>query len=306
MRTLSDAKQYFPACLSLLIAICVLAPANASLGQARVTRTTHPWGQFGPQSWSLVRKVSETYDESGKASGATVTETKTTLLAVDDDTYTVKIESTVEVAGKKIVAEPKVIRQTFEDLPIDVTVAVKVVAGDQTLEVEERRLNCQVYEIAHSSTLQKTNTKTYFCSKVAPYVLRRETTTVNATNGNTESQTIMSAVALDMPFRVVSENKPTVHFRTHQKHPLGSISTLVIHCQEVPGGLVSQSSKELDAQNRVIRRSTVELIDYSVKPADEVVRQTSATGASYRRRGWFRHRHPANECDIVVATYIAP
>jgi hypothetical protein len=38
---------------------------------------------------------------------------------------------------------------------------------------------------------------------------------------------------------------------------------------DVPGGVVSHSSKEVDKNGRLLRRSTLELVDYNIDPDRE-------------------------------------
>ena len=40
--------------------------------------------------------------------------------------------------------------------------------------------------------------------------------------------------------------------------------TVEVHCDSVPGGVVSHSSGDTDANGKTIRRSTLELIDYAI------------------------------------------
>ena len=56
------------------------------------------------------------------------------------------------------------------------------------------------------------------------------------------------------------------HLKTVQKSPKGTVITLAVLCPEIPGGIISHSSKELDANGRLVRRSTQELIDYGSEP----------------------------------------
>ena len=60
--------------------------------------------------------------------------------------------------------------------------------------------------------------------------------------------------------------RSAVYVKTLQKTPKGTIYTLAVVCPDIPGGIVSNSSKELDSSGRLIRRSTLELVDYNTEP----------------------------------------
>src|SRR5687768_11687188 len=66
----------------------------------------HPWGRFPSGSWKSVRVVTETLDDKGEVANVTRTETRTTLVAADERGYSLRIESTVEVAGKRFASQP--------------------------------------------------------------------------------------------------------------------------------------------------------------------------------------------------------
>ena len=53
--------------------------------------------------------------------------------------------------------------------------------------------------------------------------------------------------------------------RTVQKHPRGQTTTQAICCPEIPGGVVSQTSQEFDSRGQLVRRTSVELVDFETK-----------------------------------------
>ena len=61
----------------------------------------------------------------------------------------------------------------------------------------------------------------------------------------------------------VGETRVVNYVRTTQNLPHGKKVTVEVHCDDVPGGVVSHSASETDASGRVIRRSTLELINFS-------------------------------------------
>ncbi|MBI1903733.1 MAG: hypothetical protein HYS13_21735 [Planctomycetia bacterium] len=284
--------------------LAALLPPAAQADDGRVGRSTHPWAQFGGGSWSMVRKTSETVNEKGQRE-TTVTMTKSTLVAIDDETYTLKIETTVDANGKQIVPPPQVVRHTFEDLPADTTATVHDVAADKTVEVEieEKKFACRVYQVSFKNEIHQTTTTTFYNSAVAPHVLKRESSTIDTQSRNLERHVRQWVIALDMPCRVRDDIKSASHLRIDEKHSGGTMTTLVVQCRDVPGGVIGQSSKEMDTRGNVIRRSTLELVDFGVKQAEL---RTTLDSRGHRRR-WLARRArrgryaDAPEIDVAAA-----
>ena len=101
-------------------------------------------------------------------------------------------------------------------------------------------------------------------------------------------ETVVEVLAVDMPYRVLTQVKPAAFVRTVQtQRGAVLVSTIEIHCVDVPGAVVAHSSHEFDANGRIIRRSVLELVDY------EVVRSPPTTPTSSvndGRRRLFYHR----------------
>ena len=69
----------------------------------------HAWDRFGIGSWKLVRVYTETLGENGDVESVSIADTKTTLDRADEEGFVLRVEATVEVAGKRFMAEPKTI-----------------------------------------------------------------------------------------------------------------------------------------------------------------------------------------------------
>jgi hypothetical protein len=99
-------------------------------------------------------------------------------------------------------------------------------------------------------------------------VLRRETSAEGAAEGKPQgderNSSLVEVVALDLPQRVRGELKQASYIKTTHKLPQSLRVTLEVHCDDVPGGVAAHWSSETDAAGRVLRRSTLELIDYGV------------------------------------------
>src|SRR5205814_8343212 len=112
----------------------------------------------------------------------------------------------------------------------------------------------------------KVVTTLYYSDQYPPFVLRRETSVEGATEEKRHSS-LVEVVALDLPQRVRGELKQASYIKTTQTLPQSSTVTLEVHCDDVPGGVVSHWASEADSSGRVLRRSTLELVEYHVASA---------------------------------------
>jgi hypothetical protein len=273
----------------LLISLIVLAatlPAGDCAGQEpALLQQQHPWTRFPVGSWKSVRVVSETLDDKGIVANVIRTETRTTLVAADAQGYSLRIESTVEVAGKRFASQPQIVKHGYYGESAGQPVTVKKLA-DEELVIDGRSVPSEVRQATFAADGVTRSSKIYFSSKISPYQLRRETTT----EGVPEEQgikTTVETVALGLPQKVLSEVQPAAYVKTTRQSPQGTKVTLEVHCDNVPGGVVSHSSSDTDASGNTIRRSTLELIDYAIgghpATADPTTRRRAFTRQRPRR-----------------------
>jgi hypothetical protein len=248
-------------------ATCLLAGlwAAASPGQdGGIPRKHDPWGRFEPGAWKLVRVVAETLDEKGLVVSTSTKDTTVILTAVGKDGVTLEVQTTVEVAGKRFDAEPQVVKLGFhgEILSKDLKVQPPV-EGSVTLD--GRKIPCRVYGLESAGSTSKTVAKVYYADSTPPYVLRRESLTTDPGGENTLSETSVEVEAREMPWKLLNHRKPATIIKSTQKHAKGTIITWEIASSEVPGGVFAHTSKELDQNGRVTRRSTLELVSFGMQ-----------------------------------------
>ena len=80
------------------------------------------------------------------------------------------------------------------------------------------------------------------------------------------SETSVEVIALDMPVRFRRKPAAAPTSRPCTSNARGAMTGLAVVLPDVPGGVVSHSQKEVDRSGRVVRRSTLELVDYGVNP----------------------------------------
>lgn len=241
-----------------------LAAISASVASAQApdaARTRHSWGRFKPGAWKQVRVETDTFDEKGQFTGKSVTETLTTLEAVTDRDFTLRVEVTVDVAGKRFSSQPQVIRQGYYGEAEGQKVQVRKV-GEGNLTLSGRVIPCEVREVVINGGEAKRVTTVHYSDRIAPFFLKRESVTTDAEGKPANYQSQSEVVMLDMPCKIFDETKNVFHVKTVQKQPKATVTTLEVQCESVPGGVISHSLREEDDKGRTLRRSTLELIDF--------------------------------------------
>lgn len=259
------------------LVLMTLGAAWCAANEAGISARHHSWASFQPGAWKLVRVVTESLDEGGHVIDVNITETKTSLLRIDADGVVLEVEVGVEVAGKQFDGQPQCLKQGFHgelvggDVKFLPTAAVEV-------SIEDHKIPCRSQQIEVTGPAGRTSVNVLFSDTLSPYILRRQSKTTDVSGTNLLSDTLSEVVALDMPQRVLSEMKNVACIKTLQKTPRGSTTTLAMSSADVPGGVVSQTTKESDSTGRLIRRSTLELVNYGSRP------ETERTGLFGRKR----------------------
>ena len=116
---------------TLLLVLVVGRCATAGAVEIAALRQHHPWARFRPGSWKQVRLATETLDAEGKVTTTSIARTRTTLSSVGDDGVTLKVEATIELAGKQIESEPQVVKQGWHGDVADRETTIEDLGEDQ-------------------------------------------------------------------------------------------------------------------------------------------------------------------------------
>lgn len=280
----------------VFLAVAFLSWAGSAAlgaGECKIPREHHNWGRFERGAWKSVRVATETFDAAGLPTNLSVTDTRSTLEEADEKTFTLRIESTVEVAGKRITAAPQTVVQRYDGGPADDQNTPNV-AGSERVLVDGTPFNCDVLQLETTAPMSRTLTKTFYCNTKLPYVLRRESTTTNTQTNVITGRSTLEAVALEMPSKVLQETLATSHFKATQQHEKGTSVTMLVTSFDVPGGVISHAAKELDADGRLVRRSTLELLDFGSAARVEVEGHAPRRPRLFRRHRLREGAAPAN------------
>ena len=268
--------------LAATITVFSFLPIGLRAEEPPTFRELNHWARFPVGSWKSVRTTTEILDKDRVVS-TTVTDTRTTVVGLEKDRVLLKVEVAVEVAGRRFRSETQTVEHGFLGEGRRQTARARP-ASQTKIVVEGKEIPCDVHEISISGDSQRTDCKRYIATELCPYVLRRESTTRDADNPTQVQKTVSEVVAMELPFKIDGQIKTVSEERTVETGSRGStISVDLVNCG-VPGGIVSRLQKEVDTQNQLVRRSTVELLEFHVARDDDPVRETR------RRRLFHRDR----------------
>ncbi len=250
-----------PWLVALLVGI--LTTSGGVTLAVEVPRQVHPWGRFEPGAWKIIRATTESFDASGQA--VSVTETRATLQEITATGVTIRVEMLVEVAGKRFRPEPQIVRQGFHGELLSSDSKIRDL-GSAEVSVQGRSIACQVLEVETVNAGVRTLSKITYSPTVAPYVLRRDSTRTELAGNRTLESSHMEVTILDVPCRVGLRVLSAAQTRAVQTFPRGSVITLSLVSEEVPGGVVCQTTKETDDAGKLVRRTTLELVDFGLRP----------------------------------------
>jgi hypothetical protein len=231
-----------------------------------VLQRAHAWARFGEGSWRRLRIVTENFDEHGNVTTSSVADNLTTLESISGESVTLKVEVTVEVAGQKFPSTPQVVQHGYAGETVGQTVSFKPL-DDETLTVDGQQIPCQAEQIEILGGGNKEVVEISFSPGTTPTILKRKSTTSDAASGETVSEAISEVFALDRRLRLRNEQRDRRSYRMRQvlKTTLGTTTTWSDHVPDIPGEVVAHASQKFDAQGRLVRRTTLELVDYGVE-----------------------------------------
>ena len=185
-------------CTLTLAAAFGLTPlAGAAQQTAALPAKLHPWGLFDPGAWKTVHVVTETLNEQGQVCSTTSTDTKTTLVDIDNGGVTLEIQACMEVAGKRFEAEPQTVKQGFHGELAGPNVKLKQ-PTDGEVVIEGQKIPCKVQQLEAAEPNGTTITTIYYSTSLAPYVLKRKSVTTDP-EGKQLSETSVEVVGLNLP-----------------------------------------------------------------------------------------------------------
>jgi len=239
---------------------------TAAEGSAPITLTAaeHPWGSFLPDSWSIVRTVTVSNVEGRLIQS--VQTVKTILRAVDGNSVTLEETETQERGGNIVEKKPQIVKYDFFQEPIQEN--VQITHGTPVKwEIDKKVVPCAVRIYNQQTSSGHLTTTIWYTPQVYPYVLRVEKILRSVPNGeNPGGQIIRQSVTLVQETSALKSlrlrRNRTYSLQTVEK--AGNITKITdARCSwDRPGGLLESTTREFDAQNKEIRRSTSQMTNY--------------------------------------------
>ena len=247
----------------LLVSWCLIACLPGPVyGQTSTRlRQTDPWAKFSPGTRKRVRLVVQKLDTKGNIESTTTRETQSFLEQVTEKGYRLRIETTSDVAGKRIAAQPAIVHRGYLG-EINGEISKARTTGETNVVISGLSIACQVREIVIRGTNSTRINTIHYSSTRFPHVLHRVMKSPAGAAGTTVIRA--DVIALDMPLHLLGTDKIAAHILTTRRSPLAATTTLEIHCGDVPGSLVSLTSTTRNKSGNVTERSQLDLISYRV------------------------------------------
>lgn len=263
-RSTATRRRFVPLWARIFVFAVGLGVGMAEADANALFRRFHVWGHFRPGSWVVVRQQTETVDANRRVVSTSTSETRTTLAGVDDRCLTLRVQSSLEVGGKKLDGEPQELRQGHDGNGPEASAAPVQLVAHEVIEVQGRKYDCRIDQTEQTAGDKRTITKVWNSAEAAPFELRRLTSVVDAA-GNVVEETLVEVVSLSLQRRILARTRPTAEVRIVYRHNRGRMQAQAVNCPEVPGGIVSQTAEEFDAAGKLLRRTKVELVDFETK-----------------------------------------
>jgi len=211
------------------------------------------WGAFKVGSGIRSRTVTTNFQDKVSQS---VVETTTILDAIEPDSVLLKQIDSVEINGKMVPGEPQLKKIDFYKQPLTENVTVQVLDSEE-IPVGNRTFLCGVRVYEQTTSQFRRRTKVWFNPKVAPYVLRTETTRISLPTpeqptGKPLGQSV-STVLHPPKTTLRGSFFGTYRIQTVRKNTDGTFYSLAECSLRVPGGIESERSWEYDRENNLIR-----------------------------------------------------
>lgn len=266
------------------LAACLTLPLGLARAQQPwiAPRAHHAWGRFPVGSWKRVHVTTTSYGPTGGVTSESTTSTRSELEAVDDQGFTLRVEVTVEVAGKRFEAEPKRVRQQFSARP-DATTRT----GTRTVMIGDQELAVEVHEWSKEFEQTRLSNRLYVSSGCPPYVIKRYTKATGGPQQMALFETWVDVIALNEVQRVLGEARRVWQVRTVHESEEEKSTVTEMHCADVPGGVVSHESKLTDKMDNLVQASNLKLVEFHVPAASNGVSTNRG-----RLLPWLRHGHP--------------
>lgn len=236
----------------------------SSVGEAdEPVHTFRAWDSFAVGAWKRVRIVKQSFDAAGGAGATSAAEARTTLLAIDSQGVTLRLDVTVELGRQRLPTSSQEVWYGFNGESRGQELEIEL-QGTEVLEIDSEHRRAQLYQLTSSENGRRRETRVHL-AETFPFLLRKRSSLVETrdeTSSELESLRF-DVVALNMPFDVHGELRSSCHVQTVLRRAGERTHTVEVYCEDVPGWVIAHWSKRLDADGHLVEQSTLELLDYA-------------------------------------------
>lgn len=225
-----------------------------------VIQADHPWARFEPGAWRRMRTVSEAFDGEGAFAGRSLTERTERLVAIDEATYTLQVETVVALAGRKTPGPSETNRLSrLTHRPVELG-PPDVQEGESTsISLGELMAPCKVWRLIEESPNGSEEQTLYVSDETVPALLRRESQATLA-DERVGTRRVMSVTRLQAPMLYGDQLTRAWHASTETTHPGGTRTERLAICgTDAPGGVFWEAVTEYGASGLKSRWAVSEL-----------------------------------------------
>ncbi len=227
-----------------------------------LTQEESAWGHFSPGSWIRTRTVGTAF-QFGQAIRS-VTETKLTLLSLDEDGYQLLREVFVKMGNRTFQKTPETIKYNFYDIEIgdssnvEMLQPMTVQAGLKVIPCCARRFSRHVENMDEITTI-------WYSSVTAPYIIQKQTRTLlPGTNQERAPEVLRQSLTTLLYPATQLKIGGVLSWRTKtiEKKNESLSLTYTFHSSGIPGGIQREITTETDPKGAKLYQSTTILLDY--------------------------------------------
>jgi hypothetical protein len=233
------------------------------LPASTLTAMEHSWGRFAPSSWRRVQTTVWTTSAGHRISN--VSETKTVLDSVDDESVTLLETITAGTTSEK--TETKPVKKYFDFYNIALSDNTKIInETPMKIAINGRIVPCErrTYEQITPTVTRKITV--WYSTQVYPYVMRIERTVKNVPTAAESEIKVLSQSTYEVTdssaLRLLTSKQGTYRTRTIKRS--GDVTSVTeSYCSlQVPGGQIRESTREFDGLGNEIRFIETRLLNY--------------------------------------------
>ena len=185
--------------------------------------------------------------------------TTTKLLEANRNQYTLSVESTVKIGEQRVNQSKERIKREINSKGEGFSEIVETT----TIKIGVYEIPVEVFHVQYPTKKGRRVSKVYVSKETMPSVLRRETLFTNK-KGEVEYKTTSNVVEYGLTKEILGKQMQVSRVVTVHEQNGGKIRTDELFCSDVPGGIIAQEITQTNAENVVISKTVLSLLDYGI------------------------------------------